>query len=183
MVVHQPIPSSSHQSSGSCSQNSGTGATQHPNFQNYLSLLVTPEDTTSNNLESNQQTILTNNISPATVINDKSLAAIFSFELEGPSQLPLFNGAVLKKKLITAMYTDVKVDGHPIRLILNSGSAGSIIIRRVDRAASACIITADGVTKIPIGEIDNFLFEVNGIITPIKVLVMEATVTGDYFCC
>ncbi|KAG9289667.1 hypothetical protein G9A89_014402 [Geosiphon pyriformis] len=81
------------------------------------------------------------------------------------------------------MYTNVKVDGHSIKLILDSGSAGSIITQqlmdqlghRVDWAASACIITADGVTKTPIGKIDDFPFEVNSIITPIKVLVIEAT--------
>ncbi|KAG9291645.1 hypothetical protein G9A89_022064 [Geosiphon pyriformis] len=44
---------------------------------------------------------------------------------------------------------------------------------RVDRAASARIITADA--KTPIGKINDFLFEVNGIVTSIKVLVMEAT--------
>ncbi|KAG9300988.1 hypothetical protein G9A89_018940 [Geosiphon pyriformis] len=45
------------------------------------------------------------------VTNDKSLAAIFPFELEEPSQLPLFSGATLEKKLITVMYTDAK-DQH-----------------------------------------------------------------------
>ncbi|KAG9290365.1 hypothetical protein G9A89_007096 [Geosiphon pyriformis] len=34
---------------------------------------------------------------------------------------------------------------------------------------------ADRTTKTPIGEIDDFSIEVNGIIVPIKVLVMEAT--------
>ncbi|KAG9290721.1 hypothetical protein G9A89_011684 [Geosiphon pyriformis] len=34
---------------------------------------------------------------------------------------------------------------------------------RVDHTASMCIITADRVTKTPIGEINNFSFEVNGI--------------------
>ncbi|KAG9289701.1 hypothetical protein G9A89_014436 [Geosiphon pyriformis] len=92
-------------------------------------------------------------------------------------------GAALEKKPITAMYTDVKVDGYLIKLILDSSSAGSIITQqlmnqlsyRVNQAASAHIITADGTTKIPIGEIDDFPFEVNSIITPIKVLVMDAT--------
>ncbi|KAG9302189.1 hypothetical protein G9A89_020623 [Geosiphon pyriformis] len=68
-------------------------------------------------------------------------------------------------KPITAMYTNAKVDGQAIKLILDS----------VDCAASARIITANGTTKTPIGEIDNFPIEVNGIIVPIKVLVMEAT--------
>ncbi|KAG9303942.1 hypothetical protein G9A89_005852 [Geosiphon pyriformis] len=47
--------------------------------------------------------------------------------------------------------------------------------RRVDRVATIQIITADGNTKTPIGEIDNFSFEINGIQIPTKVLVMEAT--------
>ncbi|KAG9305918.1 hypothetical protein G9A89_016571 [Geosiphon pyriformis] len=165
MVVHQPIPNSYHQPAGSHSWNSGTGSTQNPNSQNYLSLLVTSEDATSNNLETNQQATLTSNISPATVTNNESLAAIFPFELEEPFQLPLFSEAALKEKPITVMYTNAKVDGHPIKLILDS----------VDRAASTKIITADGATKMPIGEIDNFPIKINGIVTSIKVLVMEAT--------
>ncbi|KAG9303365.1 hypothetical protein G9A89_013691 [Geosiphon pyriformis] len=39
----------------------------------------------------------------------------------------LFSGAALKEKPITAMYTDVKVDNHAIKLILDSELAGSII--------------------------------------------------------
>ncbi|KAG9304646.1 hypothetical protein G9A89_020210 [Geosiphon pyriformis] len=45
---------------------------------------------------------------------------------------------------------------------------------QVDCAASTRIITANGATKTPISEIDDFLFEINSIIAPIKVLVMEA---------
>ncbi|KAG9284804.1 hypothetical protein G9A89_003727 [Geosiphon pyriformis] len=154
------------------------------NSQNYLSLLVIPEDATSNNLESNQSpTTLTNNIPPATVTNNESLAAIFPFEFEAPLTTPLFSGAALKKKLITTIYTDAKVNGHPIKLILDSGSAGSIITRqlmdqlgrRVNQAASVRIITADGATKTPISKIDNFPFEISGLITPIKILVIKAT--------
>ncbi|KAG9298851.1 hypothetical protein G9A89_015872 [Geosiphon pyriformis] len=81
------------------------------------------------------------------------------------------------------MYTDAKVDGHAIKLILNSRSADSIIIKQlmdqlshqVDCAASTKIITANGVTKTLIGEIDNFLIEVIGITVSIKVLVMKTT--------
>ncbi|KAG9289257.1 hypothetical protein G9A89_007502 [Geosiphon pyriformis] len=148
--------------------NPGTGSTQNPNSQNYLSLLVIPEDATTNNLESNpSQTTLTNNIPPA-------METINS---------PLFSGAALEEKPITMMYTNAKVDSHFIKLILDSGSAGSIITRqlmdqlgyRVDHTASTKIIIADEATKTPIGEIDDFPIEVNGIIVPIKVLVMEAT--------
>ncbi|KAG9297544.1 hypothetical protein G9A89_001485 [Geosiphon pyriformis] len=183
MVVYQPISSSSNPPSGSHSRNSGTSATQNPNSQNYLSLLVTPEDAISNNSETNQQATLTNNIPPATVTNNESLAAIFSFEFEEPFSLLLFSGATLKEKPITVMYTDVKVDRHPIKLILDSNSAGSIITKqlmnqlgcRVNQTVSTRIITADGATKTPIGKINNFPIKVNSIVISIKVLVMEAT--------
>ncbi|KAG9303263.1 hypothetical protein G9A89_013589 [Geosiphon pyriformis] len=153
MVVHQPIPNSLNSPSGSHTQNLDTSHVQNPNSQHYLSLLHIP----------------TNTISPATISSDKSLAAIFSFELKENTTIPLFSGATLEKKPITTMYMDARVDGHLIKLILDSGSAGSIITRQLmDQLA-------DGVTKTPIGKIDDFPFEVNGIVTPIKVLVMEAT--------
>ncbi|KAG9289965.1 hypothetical protein G9A89_010271 [Geosiphon pyriformis] len=179
MVIHQPIPNSSYQLTESHSRNSNTSSNQNPNSQHYLSLLVIPKNTTTNNPEPNQQTTLINNIPPVTITNDKLLATIFSFELKETTTVPLFSGAALKKKSIMAMYTDVKVDKHSIKLILDSRSAGSIITKqlmdqlghRVDCTASARIITANGATKTPIGEIDNLLIEVNGIIIPIKALV------------
>ncbi|KAG9294741.1 hypothetical protein G9A89_008220 [Geosiphon pyriformis] len=81
------------------------------------------------------------------------------------------------------LYTNARVGKIDIKLILDSGSAGSIIMKqlidqldhRVDHAATARIITADGNTKTLIGEIDNFPFEINGIQIPTKVLIMEAT--------
>ncbi|KAG9296450.1 hypothetical protein G9A89_015042 [Geosiphon pyriformis] len=97
---------------------------------------------------------LTHNIPPATSTEDESLAAIFPFELEEIMSVSLFSGTTLDTKPITTMYTDAKVDSQ---------------------AASARIITADGITKTSIGEIDDFSFEVNGIIVPIKVLVIKAT--------
>ncbi|KAG9294230.1 hypothetical protein G9A89_021589 [Geosiphon pyriformis] len=121
-------------------------------------LLVTPKDTLPNNTATNQKQLITSNILPATVTNDKLLTTIFLFELEKTTPVPLFSEAALDTKPITTMYTNMKVDGHAIKLILNSESAGSIITRqlmdqlchRVDQAA------------------------INGIITPIKVLVIEA---------
>ncbi|KAG9291339.1 hypothetical protein G9A89_003443 [Geosiphon pyriformis] len=75
--------------------------------------------------------------------------------------MPLFSKAVLKSKPITVMYTNVKVDDQ--------------LSYQVDHTTSARIITADRMTKTPIGKIDNFSFEVNSIIASIKVLVIEAT--------
>ncbi|KAG9293898.1 hypothetical protein G9A89_019236 [Geosiphon pyriformis] len=183
MVVHQLIPSSSTSPSGLQSQNSGTSHTQNPNFQNYLSLIVTPKDTKPNHPENNQQPPLISNILSAIFTKNKTLAAIFPFELEETVNPLLFSGAALEKKPITVMYTDAKVNGHSIKLILDSGSAGSIITKQlmnqlgcqVDCAASARIIIADRATKTPIGKIDDFPIEINGITIPIKVLVMKAT--------
>ncbi|KAG9290358.1 hypothetical protein G9A89_007089 [Geosiphon pyriformis] len=78
--------------------------------------------------------------------------------------MPLFSGATLEEKPITTMYTDVKIDGHYIKLILD-----------IDRATSARIITANEVTKTPISKINDLPIEINGIIVPIKILVIEAT--------
>ncbi|KAG9301084.1 hypothetical protein G9A89_012467 [Geosiphon pyriformis] len=66
----------------------------------------------------------------ATIFENKSLDAIFPFELDKLSTTPLFSEAALKEKPITAMYTDAKVDGHSIKLILDSRSAGSIITKQ-----------------------------------------------------
>ncbi|KAG9289690.1 hypothetical protein G9A89_014425 [Geosiphon pyriformis] len=163
MIVHQLIPSSSNLLSGSHSQNLGTSATQNPNFQNYLSLLIIPEDATTNNSGSNQQQALTNNILPATVTNDELLMAIFPFDLEKMIKILLFSEAALEKKPITTMYTDAKINGHTIKLILNSGSADSIITRQLmDQLANRVI-------KTPISEINNLPIKINGIMVPIKV--------------
>ncbi|KAG9286843.1 hypothetical protein G9A89_012393 [Geosiphon pyriformis] len=131
MVVYQLIPSPFNSPAELRSQNLGTGATQSLNSQNYLSLLSTPENTTTNNSGSNQQQTLINNIPPATVTNDELLVAIFPFNLKKTIKIPLFSGAALEEKPITAIYTNAKIDGHAIKLILDSGSAGSIITRQL----------------------------------------------------
>ncbi|KAG9286683.1 hypothetical protein G9A89_012233 [Geosiphon pyriformis] len=140
-------------------------------------LLVIPEDTSTNNLAFTPKQPLTSNIPPAIITKNESLATIFPFKFEETAATSLFSGAALEAKPITAMYTDAKVKGQSIKLILDSSSAGSIITKQLmdQLAASARIITTDEVTKTPIGEINNFPFEVNGIVTPIKVLVMETT--------
>ncbi|KAG9306210.1 hypothetical protein G9A89_016114 [Geosiphon pyriformis] len=124
--------------------------------------------TTSSNPGIKQQQPSTNNIPPAIITENELLDVIFPFELEKLSDVPLFSEAAFEEKPITAMYTDAKVDDHSIKLILDSGC-------RVNCAASTRIITANGMTKTPIGEIDNFPIKVNGIVVPIKILVMEAT--------
>ncbi|KAG9301400.1 hypothetical protein G9A89_018072 [Geosiphon pyriformis] len=94
-------------------------------------LLITPEDASTNNLAFTQKQPLTSNIPSAIITEDESLAAIFSFEFEETAATPLFSGAALKAKPITTMYTNTKVEGQSIKLILDSGSAGSIITQQL----------------------------------------------------
>ncbi|KAG9295152.1 hypothetical protein G9A89_006133 [Geosiphon pyriformis] len=123
------------------------------------------------------------NILPATITEDTTLAAIFPFDIDNLNTHSLFSGAAINQdKPITALYTDARVRGIDIKLILDNRSADSIITKQlmdqlghqVDHATTAWIITVDGNTKTPIGEIDNFLFEINGIQISTKVLIMEA---------
>ncbi|KAG9301989.1 hypothetical protein G9A89_021033 [Geosiphon pyriformis] len=134
------------------------------------------------------------NIPPATITENTTLATIFLFDIDNLNTHSLFSEAAINHdKPIMALYTNVRVRRIDIKLILDSGSAGSIITKqlmdqldcRVDCAATAWIITADGNTKTPIGEIDNFPFEINGIQIPTKVFIMEATqyqaLIGNYW--
>ncbi|KAG9289692.1 hypothetical protein G9A89_014427 [Geosiphon pyriformis] len=75
-------------------------------------------------MESNQKKPLTSNILPATVTNDKSLTAIFSFKFEELTSTFLFSRATHEKKPITTMYMDAKVNGHSIKLILDNSQNG-----------------------------------------------------------
>ncbi|KAG9286345.1 hypothetical protein G9A89_014511 [Geosiphon pyriformis] len=98
------------------------------------------------------------NIPPATITKNTTLVTIFLFNIDNLNTHSLFSGAAINQdKPITALYTDAKVGGIDIKLILDSRLA------------------ADRNTKTLIGEIDNFSFEINGIQIPTKVLVMEAT--------
>ncbi|KAG9288573.1 hypothetical protein G9A89_008445 [Geosiphon pyriformis] len=85
------------------------------------------KDASLYNWKPNQHKSLTSNISPVTITNDKLLATIFLFEFKEITPVLLFSKAVLDTKLITVMYTDVKIDDYITKLILDSGSAGNII--------------------------------------------------------
>ncbi|KAG9296804.1 hypothetical protein G9A89_002201 [Geosiphon pyriformis] len=71
------------------------------------------------------------------------------------------NAAANEQKAIIAMYTEAEVEGKTICLILDSGSTG-------------IIVTTDGMKKTLVRKIDNFLFILDGITIPVKVLVMDA---------
>ncbi|KAG9302403.1 hypothetical protein G9A89_011453 [Geosiphon pyriformis] len=138
---------------------------RHNHYQTQPSYLTLPEE------QNFQQTALfegevaaprqnpsTNNqtIPPAKIAENTNLSDIFPFEFEAnESPFLLSNAAVNEQKAITAMYTEAEVEGKQIRLILDSGSAGSIITyqlmqqlhRNVDRPAQTVIVTADAIQK------------------------------------
>ncbi|KAG9295272.1 hypothetical protein G9A89_004167 [Geosiphon pyriformis] len=151
-----------------------------PEEQNFCHTAPSEDRATAQqqNLSHNHTTIL-----PARIAENANLSNIFPFEFEAnESPFLLSSAAVNKQKTITAMYTEAEAKGKPIHLILDSGSAESIITyqliqqlkRNVDRPAQTVIVTADGMKKTPVGEIDNFLFTLDGITIPVKVLVIDA---------
>ncbi|KAG9307434.1 hypothetical protein G9A89_017264 [Geosiphon pyriformis] len=169
-------------------QQINTNYPNYPNFQpTYLNILenlnlgnINDNISGTENITNSQNLIQT--IPPAVVMEDNSLAAIFPFELE--KKEAMFSGTALDEEcLITAMYTEAKVNNMLIKLILDSRSTRSIVTLqlvnqlgfKVDRATMSQIITADGSTKLSHGEIDTFPFEINSIIIPTKVLVMDVT--------
>ncbi|KAG9290628.1 hypothetical protein G9A89_011591 [Geosiphon pyriformis] len=82
---------------------------------------------------------------------------IFPFEFKA-NKLPflLSNIAVNKQKAITAMYTETELG------------------KNIDRLVQTVIVIADKIKKTPVGEIDKFLFTIDGITIPVKVLVIDA---------
>ncbi|KAG9286084.1 hypothetical protein G9A89_022761 [Geosiphon pyriformis] len=122
-------------------------------------------------------------IPPVQIAQNANLSDIFPFEFEAnESPFLLSNAAVNEQKAITAMYTEATVEGKPIHLILDSGSAGSIITyqliqqlkQNIDRPAQTVIVTADGMKKTLIGKINDFLFSIDEITILVKVLIMNA---------
>ncbi|KAG9298966.1 hypothetical protein G9A89_020279 [Geosiphon pyriformis] len=168
-------------------QNSGQ---QRPNhYHTQPSYLTIPEESNFQQtaLSENEVAALRSNpsnhtIPPAQIAQNANLSDIFLFEF-GANESPflLSNAVVNEQKAITAMYTEATVKGKPIRLILDSGSAGSIITyqlmqqlkQNVDRPAQTVIVTVDGMKKTPVGKIDDFPFSIDGITIPVKVLVMD----------
>ncbi|KAG9289373.1 hypothetical protein G9A89_007934 [Geosiphon pyriformis] len=124
-----------------------------------------------------------NTIPPAQIAQNANLLDIFPFEFKAnESPFLLSNAAANEQKAITAMYTKATVERKPIRLILDSESAESIITyqlmqqlqKTVNRPAQTVIVTANGMKKTPVREIDNFPFTIDGITIPVKVLVIDA---------
>ncbi|KAG9298375.1 hypothetical protein G9A89_005235 [Geosiphon pyriformis] len=120
-----------------------------------------------------------NIIPPAQITQNANLSDIFSFEFEANKSLFLLsNTAVNEQKAITAMYIKATIEKKPIQLILDSRSTGSIITyqliqqlnQNVNRPVQTVIVTADGMKKTLVREINNFLFTIDEIIIPVKVL-------------
>ncbi|KAG9302173.1 hypothetical protein G9A89_020607 [Geosiphon pyriformis] len=122
-------------------------------------------------------------LSEARIAENANLSDIFPFEFEAnKSPFLLSNAAANEQKAITVMYTKVEIERKTICLILDSECTGSIITyqlmqqlkRNIDQLAQTVIVIADGMKKTSVGKIDNFLFTLNEIIIPVKVLVMDA---------
>ncbi|KAG9289277.1 hypothetical protein G9A89_007522 [Geosiphon pyriformis] len=114
-------------------QNSGQ---QRPNhYHTQPSYLTMPEESnfqqpalSEGKAAASRQNPSNNTISPAQIAQNANLSDIFPFEFEAnESSFLLSNAAANKQKIITAMYTKTTVERKPIRLILDSGSARSII--------------------------------------------------------
>ncbi|KAG9300123.1 hypothetical protein G9A89_000863 [Geosiphon pyriformis] len=102
-----------------------------------------------------------NTILPAQIAQNANLSDIFSFEFEAnESPFLLSNAVTNEQKAITAMYTEATLMQQ--------------LQRTVDRPAQTVIVTADGMKKTPVEEIDNFPFTINGITILVKVLVIDA---------
>ncbi|KAG9292207.1 hypothetical protein G9A89_023927 [Geosiphon pyriformis] len=72
------------------------------------------------------------NIPPVTITKDTTLATIFSFNINNLNTYRLFSGTTINQdKPIMALYTNAKVGGIDIKLILDSRSAGSIIKKQL----------------------------------------------------
>ncbi|KAG9289186.1 hypothetical protein G9A89_022495 [Geosiphon pyriformis] len=79
------------------------------------------------------------------------------------------------------MYIEAEVEEKFIQLILNSRLAGNIITyqlmqqlqRTVDRLVQTVIVTANDMKKTPVEKINNFLFIIDEITIPVKVLVID----------
>ncbi|KAG9301860.1 hypothetical protein G9A89_004539 [Geosiphon pyriformis] len=99
-----------------------------------------------------------NNIPPTTITKDTTLAAIFLFDINNLNTHSLFNGAAINQnKPIIVLYTDARVGGIDIKLILDNRLADSII------------------TKQLIDQLCHQVDHINKIQIPTKVLVIEAT--------
>ncbi|KAG9297878.1 hypothetical protein G9A89_000139, partial [Geosiphon pyriformis] len=118
------------------------------------------------------------------IAQNANLSDIFPFKFEtNESPFLLNNAAVNKQNAITAMYTEVTVKRKPIRLILNNGSAGSIITyqpmqqlkQNIDRLDQTVIVTTNDMKKTPVEEIDDFSFIIDGIIIPAKKMPLTET--------
>ncbi|KAG9289426.1 hypothetical protein G9A89_007987 [Geosiphon pyriformis] len=164
---------------------------QRPNhYHNQPSYLTIPEESDFQQTALSEGKVVAprlnpsnHTIPPAQITQNANLSDIFPFEFEAnESPFLLSNTAINEQKAITAMYTEAIVEGKPICLILDSGLAGSIITyqliqqlkRNIDRPVQTVIVTADGMKKTSVEEIDDFPFTINEITIPVKVFVMDA---------
>ena len=94
----------------------------------------------------------------------------------------------------TALYCDAYVKGVKIPLIVDTGSAGSVVSLKflqeidmeIDKPSNIYMININGEKRKPLGMVSNLPIEINGNIIPIDAIVTEATsycalVGNDWF--
>ncbi|KAG9305981.1 hypothetical protein G9A89_009305 [Geosiphon pyriformis] len=108
------------QTNSELSQPISRAPTGYPNQASYLGLMK------------DQNFDKSINILPVIITEDTTLATIFLFNIDNLNTHRLFSGAVINQdKSITVLYINAKVRGIDIKLILDSGSASSIITKQL----------------------------------------------------
>ncbi|KAG9300366.1 hypothetical protein G9A89_009990 [Geosiphon pyriformis] len=132
-----------------------------PKESNFQKTALSEGETVAPKLNPSNHTIL-----PAQIAQNANFLDIFLFEFEANKSPFLFSNAVVnEQKAITAIKSTGSIITYQLMQQLN---------QNVDRPAQTVIVTADSIKKIPVGEINNFLFIINRITISVKVLVMNA---------
>ena len=82
-----------------------------------------------------------------------------------------------------AVYCDAYVENHPIYLIIDTGSTGSLITkgfldkigRKIQESSSVNMVDVNGGKKRSLGKIRNLPINIKGITIPVDVDVSEST--------
>jgi hypothetical protein len=87
-----------------------------------------------------------------------------------------------EQKAMDAVYCDAHVDNHPIYLIVDTGSTGSLVSkgfldklkRTIDGPSNINMVDVNGGKKRSLGKVKNFPINIKGTIIPVDVDVSES---------
>ena len=97
-----------------------------------------------------------------------------------------YSNPSITSEAVEAIYCYAAVDGKPIYLILDSGSAGSVMSksflqqlgRKIESASTITMINIQGGRSRPLGRVSNIPIQINGIEIPMDVDITESK---DYY--